>query len=627
MNPRAPAAGRAPGAGRALAARLLALAPLCVLATASALPAQAQSVTGARAEESRTLALATQMERSGQPREAERVLIEFLATQPIASQALATLARLGKERGEPDLVLPYAEAAADAVGYEQASIHQTLIRALAASGLGDEALGHARAWIRARPNDLSGYAELSTTLATLGQPEEAVKVLVDARRTTGDDDVFAQELAVLHELAGDFDGAAREWVQVLAWGDAGVASLEARLRTPGSEREKILSALQGALQRSSTSVGAVRGGLELALALEDGPWARRLAETIVARAPAETRWQVLRKYYMAARDRGFARDARWAAASLAGAATDPGDRLQWEAVEASLALELGDRQHASEAFGRIFEASNPRSETRRLAISSLVILRADEDDREAERLIGIHAKEYPDREGELADLTIRLSQARVRRGDVSGARRALQLAPTQPTDASTAARLEAQRGHLALFEGNVGAARSHLETAGQIPGGDPGQRTEILLFLDVFSRADSAAVARLGEGIYGMQRGKGPGALVDAADRWATRASDPAAGAGLMRLAAGALERGGFEQEAEDIRRRLVEAYPATSEAPGALLALARSALPDRPGEAKGWLQRLIIDHPGSALAPVARRLLSEIDGRVPPAGDSRRTL
>ncbi|MGI9037304.1 MAG: hypothetical protein ACR2GQ_00440 [Gemmatimonadota bacterium] len=603
------------------------LALVSATALASVLPAQ--SVTGARAEESRTLALATQMERSGQAREAERVLIELLASQPTASQALATLARLARERGEPDVVLPYAEAAAEVVGYEQASVHQTLIRALAASGLGDEALRRAQAWVRARPSDLSGYAELSSTLATLGRPDEAVKVLVDARRTTGDADVFSQELATLHEMAGDYDAAALEWLHVLAWGEAGVATMEARLRTPGVDRDGILAALESALSRPSTSVGAVRGGLELALSVEDGPWARRLAETVLQRAPAETRWQVLRKYYLAARDHGYAEDARWAAASLASEAAEPEDRLQWEAVEASLALELGDRGHASDAFRRILDASRPRSETRRLAIYSLVILRVDEDDGDAERLIKTHAAEYPDREGDLADLTIRLSQARVRRGDIPGARRALELAPKQPSDASTASRLEAQRGHLALFEGDVGAARSHLETAGQIPGGDPGQRTEILLFLDVFSRADSAAVAHLGKGIYQMQMGRGPGPLVEAADRWAASgsASDPAAGAGLMRLAAGALERAGFDEDAADVRRSLIEAYPATSEAPGALLALARSALPGRPDQAKAWLQRLIIDHPGSALAPVARRLLSEIEGRVPSASDARRTL
>jgi len=107
--------------------------------------AAAQTTSGARAEESRALALATQMERSGQSGEAERVLIELLASQPRASGALVMLAQLGADRGAPDLVLPYAEAAAEQVGYEQSAIHQVLIRALADSGFADEALDRARA--------------------------------------------------------------------------------------------------------------------------------------------------------------------------------------------------------------------------------------------------------------------------------------------------------------------------------------------------------------------------------------------------------------------------------------------------------------------------------------------------
>ncbi|MFQ5530178.1 MAG: hypothetical protein ACE5FP_07485, partial [Gemmatimonadota bacterium] len=94
------------------------------------------------------------------------------------------------------------------------------------------------------------------------------------------------------------------------------------------------------------------------------------------------------------------------------------------------------------------------------------------------------------------------------------------------------------------------------------------------------------------------------------------------AAAGLMRLAAGALEHGDFEAEAEAVRLSLVETFPSASETPGALLSLARAALPGRPADSRRWLERLIIDHPESALAPVARRLLSELDRRVPEAGD-----
>lgn len=607
---------------------LPALLAAAVLALSGALPsatavAQGAGDSGARAEESRTLALAIQLERSGQQTEAERALIELLGSQPTAAQALAMLARLTEARGAPDVVLPYAEAAAEAAPYEEAVIHQVYIRALAASGLADQALAVADRWVEARPNDMSGYAELSNTYATLGRHEEAVETLLDARRRTGDEDMFSQELGALYESVGRFDAAAREWARVLAWGDAGVTAVESRLRTPGVDRDALFAAIETMIADPAIGVAALRGGLDLALRLGHGETARRLAEMVVERAPRDTRWQVLRKYYLDAREQGYPTDARWAAARLATDAEDDRDRMQWEAVEASLALELGDRSHAREAFERIFAAAPAGSDTRRLAINSLVVLRAETDDDRAEELIELHAEEYPGEEAELADLAIRLSKARVRRGDLPAARRALELAPASPADASVASRLEAQRGHLALFEGAVGEAREHLVTAGQIPGGDPGQRTEILLFLDVFSRADSAEVAELGRGIYALRSQEDPEPLRESAARWAAGGADPAASAGLMRLAAGAFEREGLPEVAGDVRRRLVEAFPDTPEATGALLALARAELPDRPRAAKALLQRLIIEHPDSALAPVARRLLAEIDRQVPSGGGS----
>lgn len=606
---------------------LITAAVLCFTAASGVVPsarAVAQTTSGVRAEESRTLALAVQLERSGQPGEAERVLIELLGSQPTASQALAMLARLTAARGAPDEVLPYAEAAAARAPYEQAAIHQVYIRALAASGLAGDALTEARAWVEARPSDISGYAELSNTYSTLGRHDEAVATLLDARERTRDEDLFSQELAVLYESIGRHEAAAREWLRVLAWGEAGVSAVEAHLRTPGIERERVVGAIEAVLDATPVGIGALRGGLDLVLRLGRAETARRLAEQVAERAPAETRRQVLRKYYVDARNGGHVDDARWAAARLAADATDARERLQWEAVEASLALQLGDRAHARSAFERILAAAEEGSDTRRLAINSLVVLRADEDDEAAEELIARHAAEYPGEDAELADLAIRLSQARVRRDDIAGAERALELGPRQPSDASTASRLEAQRGHLALFLGRVSEARQHLETAGQIPGGDPGQRTEILLLLDVFSRADSAAIAELGRGIYALRADGDPEVLTGSAREWADAGG--ASAAGLMRLTAGALERDGFAERAGEVRRRLVGAYPESPEATGALMALARSELPDRPDAARAWLRKLIVEHPDSALAPVARRLLSEIEGRVPSGGSPANT-
>jgi len=249
------------------------------------------------------------------------------------------------------------------------------------------------------------------------------------------------------------------------------------------------------------------------------------------------------------------------------------------------------------------------------------VLRADKDPAAAERMIAIHQDEFPLRQAELAGMVIRLSRAHVKRGDLSAAQEALEAAPLQPTDATTAAQLAAQHGYLWLFSGDIDRARAQLETAGLIPGGDPVQRTEVLLFLDVMDRTESKDVATLGRGIYSLESGKGPAALMRSAETWA-QSSETSGSAGLMRLAAGALSRSEFEVEAATVRLALVEEFPQASETPGALLALARSALPARPDDSRQWLQRLIIDHPESALAPVARRLLSELDRQI-PTGES----
>jgi hypothetical protein len=336
---------------------------------------------------------------------------------------------------------------------------------------------------------------------------------------------------------------------------------------------------------------------------------------LTEQAPFDTRWQLLRKYYLDARDREYVQHARWAAGQLAVEATENDDRLKWEAVEASLAVEEGDREYAGRAFDRILVASASGSETRRLAVENLVALRVNLDPNAAEELISIHKSEFPEQEAELAGMVVRLSRAHVRRGDLGAAKRALDLAPSQPADASTVATLAAQSGFLWLFEGKVGRARNDLETAGFIPGADPDQRTEVLLFLDVMDRADSVDVATLGRGIYRLQSGTDPDALMSSVNNW-TMSNRDLASAGLLRLAAGALARNHFDAEADTVRLALINVFPQAAEAPGALLALARSALPVDPEASRLWLQRLVIDHPESALAPVARRLLSELGQR-----------
>lgn len=101
--------------------------------------------------------------------------------------------------------------------------------------------------------------------------------------------------------------------------------------------------------------------------------------------------------------------------------------------------------------------------------------------------------------------------------------------------------------------------------------------------------------------------------MLTAAGTW-TNSGAPEAAPALLALAAGALEKSGFPSEARQVRLDLVSTYPASAEAPAATLALGREALPRDVSEARVWFERLIVDHPDHALAPVARQELAVLD-------------
>ena len=80
----------------------------------------------------------------------------------------------------------------------------------------------------------------------------------------------------------------------------------------------------------------------------------------------------------------------------------------------------------------------------------------------------------------------------------------------------------------------------------------------------------------------------------------------------MASFAAQELQAAGQDREARSVRITIVEGWPRSPEAPRALMELARADRSDDPGQATLWLERLIVEYPESALAPIARRLLSE---------------
>jgi hypothetical protein len=92
--------------------------------------------------------------------------------------------------------------------------------------------------------------------------------------------------------------------------------------------------------------------------------------------------------------------------------------------------------------------------------------------------------------------------------------------------------------------------------------------------------------------------------------------SVPAGGvrAAMLAYVGAELAALGRQEEAAHLYAAVVESYPDQVEAASALLALARLALPADGAAAGVWLEQLITGHPESALAPVARRMLAELD-------------
>jgi predicted Zn-dependent protease len=89
--------------------------------------------------------------------------------------------------------------------------------------------------------------------------------------------------------------------------------------------------------------------------------------------------------------------------------------------------------------------------------------------------------------------------------------------------------------------------------------------------------------------------------------------------ADILDYAAGVADRTGLAAQAEQIRREIVTEYPKSTVTPASLIALAQvlSARGEKD-DARLMLERVILEHPRSALVPQARRDLDRLLGRVP---------
>src|SRR5712691_9502071 len=193
---------------------LLVVATIVLLCT-RALPAQA-------------IGQGFELERAGQYDQAAAIYLATLRAEPTNLSALLGLERVLPPINRLGELLPAAQREAAASPSNVALNEPDSGRAVALR------------WAAAAPGDEARYREWAMALEDAHRHSPARDVLLLGRRALGRPGAFGIELAELSQLAGDWEGAAREWAAALT--DAPVQlpnAASALAEAPDAQRERI----------------------------------------------------------------------------------------------------------------------------------------------------------------------------------------------------------------------------------------------------------------------------------------------------------------------------------------------------------------------------------------------------
>jgi len=171
-------------------------------------------------------------------------------------------------------------------------------------------------------------------------------------------------------------------------------------------------------------------------------------------------------------------------------------------------------------------------------------------------------------------------------------------------------------GRLKLFRGDLVSANTLLRAAGPYAG-NREEATSRAALLALLQPIQEDSLPELGRALLDLER-RDTVKAITGLEQLAGKLPAEAGGAEL-RLQVGRLQRArGMNAEAEQ-SFRVAAALGAKATTPAASLELARLLIAvGRTDEGRTVLEQLILEHPGSAVTPQARRLLDELRGAVP---------
>jgi len=550
-----------------------------------------------------------ELERAGQYDQAASIYFATLRAEPTNLSAL-----LGLERVLPPLnrlaeLLPMAQRAA-AASPTNAALRGVLLRTYVALNEPDSARAVALRWAAGAPSDEAPYREWAMALEDAHRHAAARDVLLAGRRALNRPGTFGVELAQLSQLAGDWEGAAREWAEALPSAPVQLAAAASALGdAPEAQRERIARALTTG---SSSPLGRRLAG-ELLLGWGQAQRAWLVFEPSVAAPSADAAFALRRFADLAgARSTPDARRVRaLALARYADMAPEPAAaRARADAARAF--IEAGDRAAARAVLERIARDTTAPPDAQQLAQSAVVEAlidegRGDELDEAARQLATNRRLAADDRAG----LRLRLARARIGRGELDPA------AATLAGDSSVEAL--ALEGWIALYRGRLKDARALFLAAGPYAG-DRRDATERTAMLALLQQVPLDSFPELGRALLTLvQRDS-----LHAVEALRLAASRLAAGEGrpdLLLLAGRVAARLDTTQQVialglfDDVVRTAGEG----AAAPAAELEWAR--LLERRlqvADAIQHLEHLILTYPRSAVIAEARRELERAKGAIP---------
>lgn len=545
-----------------------------------------------------------ELERAGKLPQAVDYYRTTLRTDSTNVVALLGLERVLPQLGRLDELVPLVQRAARATQERDDRILALELRTFVALSMNDSVVALARRWTTRVPGDETPWREWAVAKLDQQDAVDARRVLLDGRKAVGSPRAFAIELAEIAASTGDWPGAATDWGDAVTTDPGQIPNAVVQLE---SAPDVARGAVTDALTKPQQTVAARRLGANLLLDWGHGDQAWAVLErtlTDSSRETVMTLWsfaqrgeQIGTPVAEGARGHALVRFAELSMGPLA---------LKARTDAARALLEAGDKEDARKVVTQIEgqggAAGVPATALIEVLIGDGDLEQAEQRFTEATGLSG----------DDQARLRLELARAWTARGELDRADQVL------GTDSSVDA--VAQRGWTALYRGNVVGARNAFREAGPYAGdrADATRRTEMLALIN---DVDSVPGAKLGTALLVLARGDSAEAVEGLRAAAAVLPLAPRGGVLVLAGRVAAAMDSTHQQVAVDLFQQVVNdssrgagAAPAAAELEWARL-LERQNHPDG---AIAHLEHLILQYPGSAVVPEARRMLDRLKGSVP---------